>query len=402
MTGGMWAGRLGIVIAIIIVAQASATLAYVLVGIAFVGAVGYFVYKGSYLPRFVMDVLDRLTNKSALVKAHEKQNEKLTTINAAELAAKLKAKVIGQDTVIDQIAAQLRRRVAAKRKDKPLAVFCFAGAPGVGKSHLAKVLAEALYGDKTHLLFVEMATCDRGEASWSLFGSPQGYVGGPGTLTSGLRDVPDSVVLLDEFEKAHSDVHKRFLSAWNDGFMTDLRSGEKIPTNEAIFILTTNAACKRIGELARDHTGAPDELDRMVKSTLADVHFVPEVLSRIDEVFAFREMQGLDIARVVALLIEDETKQLGLEIAEGGIDPTILLDAIEKITKVGMEGGVRVIRRQIEKQITDGLIDAKADGAKKVRLEADGDRVNVIPVFDEPPAEAGDTAQATAPSAASR
>jgi ATP-dependent Clp protease ATP-binding subunit ClpA len=397
----MWAGRLGIVIAVIIVAQASAALAYVLVAVAFVGATGYFVYKGSYLPRFAMDVLDRLTNKSALVKAHEKQTEKLTMINAAELAEKLKAKVIGQDAVIDQIAAQLRRRVAAKRKDKPLAVFCFAGAPGVGKSHLAKVLAEALYGDKTHLLFVEMATCDRGEASWSLFGSPQGYVGGPGTLTSGLRDVPDSVVLLDEFEKAHSDVHKRFLSAWNDGFMTDLRSGEKIPTNEAIFILTTNAACKRIGELARDHKGTADELDRMVKSTLADVHFVPEVLSRIDEVFAFREMQGLDIARVVALLIEDETKQLGLEIAEGGIDPTILLDAIEKITKVGMEGGVRVIRRQIEKQITDGLIDAKADGAKKVRLEAEGDHVQVIPVFDEPPQEAG-TAQATAPTAAGR
>ncbi|MGZ9110591.1 MAG: AAA family ATPase [Rhodoplanes sp.] len=401
MTGGMWAGRLGIVIAIMIVAQASATLAYVLVCVAFVGAIGYFVYKGSYLPRFVMDVLDRLTNKSALVKAHEKQTEKLTMINAAELAAKLKAKVIGQDAVIDQIAAQLRRRVAAKRRDKPLAVFCFAGAPGVGKSHLAKVLAEALYGDKTHLLFVEMATCDRSEASWSLFGSPQGYVGGPGTLTSGLRDVPDSVVLLDEFEKAHSDVHKRFLSAWNDGFITDLRSGEKIATNEAIFILTTNAACKRIGELARDHKGTSDELDRMVKSTLADVHFVPEVLSRIDEVFAFREMQGLDIARVVALLIEDETRQLGLEIAEGGIDPTILLDAIEKITKVGMEGGVRVIRRQIEKQITDGLIDAKVDGATKVRLEAEGDRVNVIPVHDEPAAETS-AAQATAPSAAAR
>lgn len=399
MTGGMWAGRLGILIAVIIVAQASAALAFFLVVIAFVGAIFFFLYKGSYLPRFVMDVLDRLTNKSALVKAHEKQQEKLTTINAAELAAKLKAKVIGQDAVIDQIAAQLRRRVAAKRKDKPLAVFCFAGAPGVGKSHLAKALAEALYGDKTHLLFVEMATCDKSEASWSLFGSPQGYVGGPGTLTSGLRDVPDSVVLLDEFEKAHPDVHKRFLSAWNDGFLTDLKSGEKIPTNEAIFILTTNAACKRIGELARDHTGSLDELDRMVKSTLADVHFVPEVLSRIDEVFAFREMQGLDIARVVALLIEDETQQLGLEIAEGGIDATILLDAIEKITKVGMEGGVRVIRRQIEKQITDGLIDAKADGAKKVRLEAEGDRVRVIPVFDEPPQEAG-AAEATAPPAA--
>ncbi|MEZ5786962.1 MAG: AAA family ATPase, partial [Xanthobacteraceae bacterium] len=398
MTGGMWAGRLGILIAVIIVAQASAALAFFFVVIAFVGAICLFLYKGSYLPRFVMDILDRLSNKAKIEDGVKEKDKEITNIDAAQLAAKLKAKVIGQDAVIDQIAAQLRRRVAAKRKDKPLAVFCFAGAPGVGKSHLAKVLAEALYGDKTHLLFVEMATCDKSEASWSLFGSPQGYVGGPGTLTSGLRDVPDSVVLLDEFEKAHRDVHKRFLSAWNDGFITDLRSGEKIPTNKAIFILTTNAACKRIGELARDHTGSLEELDRMVKSTLADVHFVPEVLSRIDEVFAFREMQGLDIARVVALLIEDETQQLGLEIAEGGIDATILLDAIEKITKVGMEGGVRVIRRQIEKQITDGLIDAKADGAKKVRLEADGDRVRVIPVFDEPVQEAG-AAEATAPPA---
>ena len=134
MTGGMWVGRLGIVIAVIIIAQASTGLAVFLVATSFAAGTGYFVYKGSYLPRFIMDVLDRLTNKAVLTKAHEKQSEKLTVINAEELAAKLKAKVIGQDAVIDQIAAQLRRRVAAKRKDKPLAVFCFAGAPGVGKT----------------------------------------------------------------------------------------------------------------------------------------------------------------------------------------------------------------------------------------------------------------------------
>ena len=120
-------------------------------------------------------------------------------------------------------------------------------------------------------------------------------------VTAALRDVPDCVVLLDEFEKAHSEVHKRFLTAWNDGFVTEVSDGAKIATNEAIFILTTNAASRRIGELARDHKGSPEELDRMVKSTLADAQFAPEVLSRIDEVFAFREMQGLDIARVVAL-----------------------------------------------------------------------------------------------------
>ena len=123
---------------------------------------------------------------------------------------------------------------------------------------------------------------------------PSGYVGSTsyGALTAALRDVPNAVVLLDEFEKAHPEVHKRFLTAWNDGFVTEASDGAKIPTNEAIFILTTNAASRRIGEMARQHTGDREDLDRMVKSTLADAQFAPEVLSRIDEVFAFRELQG--------------------------------------------------------------------------------------------------------------
>jgi ATP-dependent Clp protease ATP-binding subunit ClpA len=259
-------------------------------------------------------------------------------------------------------------------------------APGVGKTYLAKVLADALHADKTHFHFFDMnqASASQPHAVSSLFGSPKGYVGATsyGQITAALRDVPDCVVLLDEFEKAHSEVHKRFLTAWNDGFITEVSDGAKIATNEAVFILTTNAASRRIGELARDHKGPAEELDRMVKSTLADAQFAPEVLSRIDEVFAFREMKGLDIARVVALEIEDATKQFDLEIADGGIDPAILINAIEKITKVGMEGGVRVIKRKIEKQITDGLIDAKAEGAKQVRLVAEGETVRVIPVAD--------------------
>src|SRR5499425_1561139 len=103
-------------------------------------------------------------------------------------------------------------------------------------------------------------------------GKPRGYVGSQsyGSLTGALRDVPNAVVLLDEFEKAHPDVHKRFLTAWNDGFITEVSDGAKVPTNEAIFILTTNAAARRIGEMARQHSGSRDELDRMVKSALAD------------------------------------------------------------------------------------------------------------------------------------
>ena len=399
MMGGAW-GRLFMLLMLVGIAGASINLAVFLVACGAIVTVGFIVYKGlyqgRYLPRFIMDVLDRLTNKAALEKAYGAKSGQLTVINAEELAAKLKARVIGQDAVIDQIARQLRRRIAARRPNKPLAVFCFAGAPGVGKTHLAKCLAEELYGSANHLHFIDMSTAMAPHAAQTLFGSPKGYVGSGsyGQVTASLRDIPNSVMLLDEFEKAHPDVHKRFLTAWNDGFVTEVSDGAKIATNETIFILTTNAAARRIGEMARDHKGTPEELDRMVKSTLGDAKFAPEVLSRIDEVFAFREMKGLDIARIVALELENATKQFGLEIAEGGIDPAILLDSIDEVGKSGAKGGVRDIARAIEKQVTDGLIDAKADGATKIRFVGNGENVQVIPVRDDDPA--GPDAQAPA------
>jgi ATP-dependent Clp protease ATP-binding subunit ClpA len=332
-----------------------------------------------------MDPLKRLTDMDALTKAWEAKNAKLTVIDAEALAATLKSKVIGQDDVIDQICRTLKRRIAARRPNKPLAVFCFAGSPGVGKTYLAKIMAEAIYKSKNHLHHIDMSTAGQGHAAQTLFGSPKGYIGSNsyGSVTAALRDIPNSIMLLDEFEKASGDVHKRFLTAWNDGFITEVSDGAKIPTNETIFVLTTNAASRRIGEMARDHQGTQQELDKMVKSTLGDAGFAPEVLSRIDNVFAFKEMKGLDIARIVALLIQDQAREYKLSIAEGGIDPQILLGAITKVMEEGQKGGVREIARDIEEQIADGLVDAKSDGAKKVRLVSSGDKVEVIPVHDD-------------------
>jgi ATP-dependent Clp protease ATP-binding subunit ClpA len=109
----------------------------------------------------------------------------------------------------------------------------------------------------------------------------------------------------------------------------------------------------------------------MIKSTLGDAQFAPEVLSRIDEVFAFKPLRGLDVARVVALEIERLVHQYGLELEDGGIEPALLLDAIARFEDTA-QGGVRDMTRAIERQVTDSVIDAKTQGAKAIRLRAEG------------------------------
>jgi ATP-dependent Clp protease ATP-binding subunit ClpA len=378
---GPWFTRLLLIVFLITVDHAAPALAVALVAGAALAAICVFIYQGRYLPRFIMDVLDRLTNRSALEQAYESRSRRLITIDADDLARRIKARVIGQDDAVVAIAAQLRRRIAAQRKDKPLAVFCLAGAAGVGKTHLAKVLAEEMYGDRNHLHFFDMSQFGQAHAAASLFGQARGYVGSQsyGSLTAALRDVPDAIVLLDEFEKAHPEVHKRFLTAWNDGFVTELSDGARVGTSEAIFILTTNAASLRIGEIAAGTQMEAEEAGRLAKAALADAQFAPEVLSRIDEVFAFRPLQGLDIARVVALEIEALAHQFGLQIADGGIDPSILLEAIETLSQ-RMHGGVRDVSRAIERQVTDGLIDARAAGAAAIRLMAQGAVIKVVAI----------------------
>jgi ATP-dependent Clp protease ATP-binding subunit ClpA len=373
-----WMLRLSLIPLIIGLERTSLPLAWLLIALAGAGACLIVLIKGRYLPRSIMDILDRLSNKAALERDYERSRSHLENITAEQIAERLKSRVIAQDEVIDRIARQIRRRLAARREGKPMAVFCFAGPPGTGKTLLGKVLAETLYGDRAHLHFFDMTQFGQAHAAASLFGQARGYVGSQsyGSLTAALRDMPRSVVLLDEIEKAHPEVHKRFLTAWNDGFITEVSDGARVSTQDAIFILTTNAASRRIGELLDDFRGTPEERARLIKQALLDAQFAPEVLSRIDEVMAFRPLTGLDIARVVALEIEGLAAQYGLTIAAGGIDHHILLDAITRM-QGHLDGGVRDISRAVEAQVTDGFIDARASGAREVVLTADGADIRV-------------------------
>lgn len=295
------------------------------------------------------------------------QMEKKESERLLDLEKILHQRVVGQEEAVKAVARSIRRaRSGLKDPNRPIGSFMFLGPTGVGKTELAKTLAEAMFGSEDALIRVDMSEFMEKYSTSRLIGSPPGYVGYDegGQLTEKVRSKPYSVILLDEVEKAHPDVFNILLQVLDDGHLTDSK-GRKVDFRNTILIMTSNIGATQIREeknvgfnvtdLTKDHGAMQKRILEELKKA-----FRPEFLNRIDETVVFRSLGEAEIQQIVKIMSKSIIKRL----AEQDIQLKITPAANEVIGKAGFdpEYGARPIRRALQKEVEDRLSEALLSG----------------------------------------
>ena len=298
----------------------------------------------------------------------------------------LKERVIGQDEAVHAVASAVRRsRAGLSDPDRPLGSFLFMGPTGVGKTELAKALAEALFDDERAMVRIDMSEYMEKFSVQRLIGAPPGYVGYDegGQLTEAVRRHPYTVVLLDELEKAHPDVFNVLLQVLDDGRLTD-GQGRVVSFKNAIIIMTSNLGSQFILE-----TTGKDELQQKMQEVLKQA-FRPEFVNRIDDVVYFNSLGYADIERIVDLQLGDVRERLARE----RLSMTVTPSAMDALSLGGLDPafGARPLRRLIQNKVVDGIanliIDGKLSENDVVRVDVDNDGNIVVEKDEEASAKA--------------
>ena len=299
-----------------------------------------------------------------VTKVSQSENEKLRHMDK-----EIKSKVIGQDIAIDKITKAIKRnRVGIKNQKKPIGSFMFLGPTGVGKTHLAKMLAESIFGSPDALIRVDMSEYMEKHTVSKLIGAPPGYVGYEegGQLTEKIRRKPFSVILLDEVEKAHPDIFNILLQVFDDGHLSD-GLGRKVDFKNCLIIMTSNVGARKLQEFGTGvgfGTKAKEEAyDDMTEGVIQDSlkkAFSPEFLNRIDDVIVFKSLDKEDIKRIVDIpLVEviGRVKEMGYILK---IDDTLKEYLVEK--GYDEKYGARPLNRAIQKYVEDPISEKVLEG----------------------------------------
>ena len=337
--------------------------------------------KEEVTPDDIADVVSRWTG-IPVSRMLQSEREKLV-----HLEAELHKRVVGQDEAIEAVADAVRRsRAGLQDPKRPIGSFIFLGTTGVGKTELAKALAEYLFNDENMMTRIDMSEYQEKFSVSRLVGAPPGYVGYDegGQLTEAVRRKPYSVVLFDEIEKAHPDVFNILLQVLDDGRLTD-NKGRVVKFKNTIIIMTSNLGSafiqSKFDEMKRKNDSEKEKILEDTKNGVLDMlkkTIRPEFLNRIDDIIMFQPLNKVEIEQIVRLQINAVVKRLAAQEVTLHVND----DAIELIARAGFdpEFGARPVKRALQRlllnDLSKALLAGTVDKSKTIEVSANGDSLS--------------------------
>ncbi|WKZ24147.1 MAG: ATP-dependent Clp protease ATP-binding subunit [Candidatus Dojkabacteria bacterium] len=337
--------------------------------------------KSRGTPVVTPEVIARVVSKMTGIPLSQLQEEEKSRL--LQLEQLLHQRVVAQDEAVSAVAEAIRRgRVGLTDPKRPMASFLFLGPTGVGKTELAKALAEYIFGDEEAVIRLDMSEFMESHSVSKLIGSPPGYIGFEegGQLTEKVRRQPYSLVLLDEIEKAHGDVLNVLLQVLDDGRLTDAK-GRTVDFKNTIIIATSNVGALVLLDYVRREIRKKDDWKSVTNEVknLLQQHFRPEFLNRIDETIIFRPLEKEQVRQIVLLQLDRVKRLLEAQAITATFDESL----VEYVAEQGFEPefGARPIKRVIQKYVENELavlvLKGEIAAGTSVTISYDGKKVSV-------------------------
>ncbi len=314
------------------------------------------------------DVAAVVAEKTKIPVTQVAEGERETLLHLEE---RMRGRVIGQEEAVKAVSAALRRARTDMRSDhRPIANFLFLGPTGVGKTELAKTIAEAYFGSESAMLRFDMSEYQRPDSVARLIGVPGGGQGG--LLTEAVRRTPFAIILLDELEKAHPDVLNLFLQVFDDGRLTDA-AGRTADFTNTVIVATSNAGAEYVQDAVGQGTPLEEIRTRLMEQELRGV-YRPELLNRFDGVIVFRPLSREDVSQIADIMVRQVAARLDPRGIRFRAEPAALAALAERgyDPKFGARPLRRVVQEEVENAIANALLEGKVKRRDTIVLQAGG------------------------------